>query len=99
MPYRLIDPKETLDYACDWAAFLADAGSPADTIATSTWSIAPSTGSPPAPALSGAQTIGAVTTVFVSGTALGSVYRLTNAIMTGQGRTAQRSFTIRCDSR
>ena len=99
MPYRLIDPGETLDYACDWAAFLADAGSPGDTIATSTWSIAPSMGSPPAPVLSGEQTIGAVTTVFVSGAALGSVYRLTNAIMTSQGRTAQRSFTIRCDSR
>jgi len=37
MPYRLIDPDETLDYACDWVDFLADGGSPDDTIQTSLW--------------------------------------------------------------
>ena len=26
MPYRLIDPDETLDYSCDWRAYLHDDG-------------------------------------------------------------------------
>lgn len=99
MPYRLIDPGETLDFACDWVAFLADAGSPADAIDTSNWSIEPVEGSPGTPVLSGAQVIGAMTSVFVSGAVLGRVYRLTNAITTMQGRAAERSFTLRCDNR
>ncbi len=39
MPYRLIDPDETLDYSCDWTDFLEDAGSPTDAIQSSTWSV------------------------------------------------------------
>lgn len=99
MPYRLIDPDETLDYSCDWSMFLADAGSPADTIDTSTWSIAPQDGSPAQPALSGRQVSGALTTVFVAGCAAGGVYRLSNRIVTTGGRTAERSWTLRCENR
>ncbi len=94
MPYLLIDPDETLDYSCDWAVFLDDAGSPADAIQTSTWSVTPA-----GPTLSGEVTTGAVATVFVSGAALGEIYRLTNRIATLQGRTAERSTTLRCENR
>ncbi len=94
MPYRLIDPDETLDYACDWAEFLADGGSPSDTIQTSLWSVDPS-----GPSLSGASVAGAVTRVFLSGAQAGQVYRLTNTATTALGRTAERSWTLRCENR
>ncbi len=94
MPYRLIDPDETLDYACNWDAFLADGGSPADTIQDSAWSVDPS-----GPVLSGATRTGAVTQVFVSGALAGQIYRLTNTVTTALGRVAERSWTLRCENR
>ncbi len=94
MPYRLIDPDETLDYSCDWSAFLDDGGSPGDAIQSSAWSTAPS-----GPTLSGEGISGNVTTVFVSGALPGRVYRLTNSVTTDQGRTAERSVTLRCENR
>ena len=94
MPYRLIDPDETLDYSCDWTAFLEDAGSPTDAVQTSVWSIVPS-----GPTLSGERLDGAVASIFVAGAALRRVYRLSNKITTLQGRTAERSLTLRCENR
>ncbi|RMD64394.1 MAG: hypothetical protein D6826_02500 [Alphaproteobacteria bacterium] len=94
MPYRLIDPDETLDFACDWSAFLADSGSPGDDIATSTWSIVPA-----GPGLANDSRSGAVTTVFVSAAQMGQVYRLTNRVTTALGRTAERSWILRCENR
>jgi len=99
MPYKLIDPDERLDYACDWSAFLADGGSPPDALASSEWLIFPQDGSPPAPTLSGAQVSGAVAGVFVAGCAAGRTYRLTNRVTTAQGRAADRSFTLLCRNR
>jgi hypothetical protein len=94
MPYRLIDPDETLDYSCDWTDFLEDAGSPTDAIQTSTWSVTPS-----GPTLSGERLDGNTASVFVSGAVLGRVYRLSNRVVTLQGRTAERSVTLRCENR
>jgi len=94
MPYRLTDPDETLDYACDWATFLADAGSPGDSVQTSIWSITPA-----GPTLANAATAGTVATVFVSGAQIGQVYRLTNQVTTALGRVAERSWTLRCENR
>lgn len=94
MPYRLIDPGETLDYACDWGDFLADDGSPGDTIQTSLWSVEPA-----GPALTGASVSGGVTRVFLSGAQAGQVYRLTNTATTALGRTAEQSWTLRCENR
>ena len=99
MPYRLIDPQEVLDYSCDWATFLAEAGSPGDSIDTSTWSIYPQEGSPSEPILSNDTVTGDVATVFVSNCAVGGVYRLSNKVVTTQGRTAERTWTLRCDQR
>lgn len=94
MPYRLIDPDETLDYTCDWTDFLEDAGSPTDAIQTSDWSVTPT-----GPTLSGARLDGNLASVFVAGAALGRVYRLSNKVVTLQGRTAERSVTLRCENR
>ena len=94
MPYRLIDPDETLDYACDWTAFLADGGSPGDSILSSAWATDPA-----GPTLSGASVAGAVTRVFVAGAQAGQVYRLTNSVTTNLGRIAERSWTLRCENR
>lgn len=94
MPYRLFDPDETLDYTCDWTAFLADGGGAADSIATSAWSVFPI-----GPTLSGASETGDVATVFLSGGQAGQIYRLTNRISTTGGRIAERSWTLRCETR
>lgn len=99
MPYRLIDPDERLDYACDWTAFLAESGSPPDAIAESDWLVFPQDGSPPTPTLSDAQVGGAVASVFLAGCTAGRTYRLTNRITTAQGRRADRSFTLLCRNR
>lgn len=99
MPYLLQDPDETLDYSCDWSDFLDDGGSPSDTISTSQWSIEPQTGSPQAPELSSSTTVGNVTTIFVSGCVRGETYKLTNRVVTSQGRTADRGMTILCEKR
>ncbi len=94
MPYRLIDPDETLDYACDWGPFLSDGGSPSDTIQNSVWFADPA-----GPVLSGAAISGPVTRVFISDAQAGQVYRLTNTVTTILGRTAERSWTLRCENR
>jgi hypothetical protein len=96
---RPIDPNETLDYALDWSDFLDDAGSPSDTISISTWEIYPSDGSPAGPTLSGELQNSNSTCVFLSGCVHGSVYLLTNRVVTTVGRTADRSITIRCQTR
>ncbi len=99
MPYLPIDPGETLDYSCDWSAFLDDGGSPSDTIATSSWTITPLEASPVIPTLASESNTVNTTTVFVSNAVYGQVYQLTNRIVTAQGRTAERSIACRCEQR
>lgn len=100
MAYLLIDPSEKLDYTCDWSGFLDDGGSPSDSISTSTWSIVPqSPGSPTHPQLTGAIHTANTATVFVEAGMWGEIYQLSNQITTTMGRTAERSFTIRCETR
>lgn len=99
MPYVLIDPSGDLDYPCDWVDYLDEVGSPQDTITTSSWTITPQSGSPQEPELRDANIIGTITTIFVRGCVRGQVYQLTNHIVTGQGRTDERSVTLRCENR
>jgi hypothetical protein len=99
MPYVLIDPGETLDYTFDWSTWLDDGASPTDTIATSSWSVVPQQASPLAPTLSGERQTASSATVFVTSALYGQVYRLTNRIVTAQGRTAERSVTLQCEHR
>ena len=99
MPYVLIDPQETLDYSCDWSLLLDDVGSPPDTIVTSSWSVTPQIGSPQEPDLFDTNISGAITTIKVKNGVAGQVYRLSNRVATNQGRTAERSVTLRCEHR
>ena len=99
MPYLLIDPQEVLDWTCDWAAELDDVGSPSDTISTSAWAITSQEGSPQFPDLKTATVSGTLTTIFVFNCVRGEVYQLTNTVTTGQGRTLERSMTLRCANR
>ncbi len=99
MPYLPIDPGETLDYTCDWSAFLDDGGSPSDSIATSSWTITPQEASPVIPTLAGEINTVNTATVFVSNAVYGQVYQLTNRIVTAGGRTAERSITLQCEHR
>lgn len=98
--YHLIDPQEVLDYTFDWSNFLDDAGSPSDTISTSSWAITPQEpGSPSEPVLSGNSNTVNMATVFVAGCGAGGLYQRTNTVVTAQGRTAERSITLRCEQR
>ena len=100
MPYLLIDPQETLDYTFVWSSFLDDTGSPSDTIGSSSWAISPQeAGSPSEPVLDSQSNTITTATVFVSNCAAGGIYQLTNAVVTAQGRTAERSITLRCEQR
>ncbi len=99
MTYPLIDPSEDLDYTFDYGPFVDDGGSPSDTILTSKWVITPQSGSPQTPDLHSAAKTADTTTIFVKNATVGEIYRLTNTVTTNDGRTAQRSLTIRCEQR
>lgn len=82
---KIQDPAETLDYSLDWTSWLAG-----DTISTATWAITPT-----GPTLSSPSVAGAVATTLVAGVAFATIYRLTCTVVTGMGRTSDRSITIR----
>lgn len=80
----LKDPGEVKDYAVDWAAHLAAS----ETITTSTWVVA--TGI--TEGTKSATTTKA--TIWLSGGIAGGEYRVTNHVVTNQGREFERSFTV-----
>lgn len=90
---HLKDPDEVIDYTVDWTAddWLASG----EEISTSTWSVSP-TGSLTIDSESETTT---TATAFVSAGTVGKVYRLTNEIVTDQGRTGQRSVIVRVEER
>lgn len=80
------DPDAVLDYAIDWTAWLADG----ETITASTWEVPTGlTQTTPAPSIAAG-----VTTVWISGGAADTVYRVTNHITTSHGRQDDRSFSL-----
>lgn len=92
----LKDPAAALDYVIDWSvSYLLST----EQITASSWSIRPQglvndlaidTIPPP---------VSGVTTVFVTGGVAGKTYQLTNRITTDQGRTDERSITIRVEEK
>jgi len=92
----LKDPDATLDYVIDWSAGYLMAG---EQITASSWFILPQGAAGDLaidnipPELSG------VVTVFVSGGVAGRIYQLTNRISTDQGRTDERSLSIRVEEK
>ena len=98
MSVELKDPDAVLDYSQDWTTYLA-AG---ESISSSTWAIEGGDAAPVTTALAISGTpslVGAVATAFVSGGTKGQVYTLRNRIVTNQGRTDDRSWTIRVEPR
>lgn len=88
----LQDPDERLDYASDFTAWIGS-----DVISVSVWEIDPSAGV----TLDGQvdDFVSNKSAIFVSGLVRGNIYSLTNRITTTGGRTADRSFSIRCGRR
>lgn len=77
------DPSSVLDWGCDWSAWLG-----ADTISTSTWTVASGL-------TKGADSHDTTTTtVWLSGGALGNTYSVANRITTAAGRTDERTFEV-----
>lgn len=86
MTFKLMDPSDVLDWTHDWSAFLAGG----DSISSRLWTIDPDA----SPSHVSDTTAAAVK---VSGLAAGTVYRLSEKIVTSAGLTAERSLTIRCE--
>jgi hypothetical protein len=80
------DPDATLDYQVDWTTYLTPL---ADTISTSTWIV--QTGITKGSDYKTAT----ATTVWLSGGALGTRYKLINRIVTVGGRTDDRTFYVK----
>lgn len=76
------DPDATLDYPFEWAPFLEG-----DTIKTSVFLL------PDGLTQVSADVDGSITTVFLSGAQCGRLYRCTNRVTTGDGRS--EDWTIR----
>lgn len=82
------DPADVLDYTIDWSEELA-AAEPDDAIAAVLWTV-------PAGITQGATaTVGARTTVWLSGGTAGADYTVACKITTEQGRVIERSRKIR----
>lgn len=84
---KLKTPSAVLPFGVTWAAWLA-AG---ETITDSTWTVPAGITEETAPA--SAVTDG-VATIWLSGGTLGEKYRVTNHIVTSQGREDERSIII-----
>jgi len=77
------DPEEVLDYVLDWSAKLGE-----DTISTSAWSVPGGVSEDSSSA--GDQSA----TIWISGGTTGTVYTLTNTIVTTGGRTLEQSLYL-----
>lgn len=85
MPQSFVmDPDAVLDYTIDWSDWLAG-----DTISSSVWAV-----------ISGTATLdddtinGDLTQVWVSETVVGETVRLTNSILTTEGRADDRTLIL-----
>lgn len=97
MGFYLKDPGARIDYTVDWAAgYLAG-----DTIATSTWTVAPEEpdGIAVAEATQGAGQAAGRAAATLTGGIAGHVYRVTNRVVLTSGRSEERTLVIRVDER
>lgn len=93
MSFYLKDPLSRVDYAIDWAPGYLDG----QTIAASSWSVAPAeAGGVALDAVSFDLTRAAVT---LTGGVAGHVYSVTNAVTLSDGRIDRRSITLRVEAR
>jgi hypothetical protein len=93
MTLLLKDPEATLDYSVDWGAdYLAG-----DVLTESSWAVSPAE-------VGGVSIVSSrfdllQSTVEVGGGIAGRIYRLTNHVMTAEGREDSRSIMLRVEER
>jgi hypothetical protein len=93
MTLLLKDPEATLDYSVDWGAEYLSG----DALATSSWTVSP--------AETGGIAIVSdrfdllVATAQIEGGIAGRLYRLTNHVVTAEGRSDSRSIMLRVEQR
>lgn len=91
MQFHVKDPGAALDYSINWGGGYLQAG---ETLSSSSWLVSPNELT-----LSGAGILAGLATVTVSGGVVGRIYQLSNRVTTSQGRTDERSITIRVEQR
>lgn len=93
MTLLLKDPSATLDYSVDWGAdYLSD-----DVLTESSWAVSPAEPGGVSMVANGFDL--KTSTVQVSGGNVGRIYRLTNHVVTADGREDSRSIMIRVEKR
>jgi hypothetical protein len=85
------DPGAVLDYAINWGGGYLQSG---ETLSSSIWTIFPADMTQ-----NSASSAAGVASITVSGGTAGQIYQLTNRITTSQGRTDERSITVRVEQR
>jgi len=83
------DPQAVLDYGFDWSDWLDTD----DTVSTSTWNV-------PAGITKDSDTkTTTTTTIWLSAGTVGRTYKITNRMVTANGRTVERSFYVKVESK
>lgn len=90
MSVMLKDDNAVIDFSEDWSTWLASG----ETIATSSWSVSPSSLT-----IDSSTNSTTAATAWVSGGTVGTVYRLTNRIVTSAARTDERTVVVRVEKR
>jgi len=85
------DPGATLDYSINWGGGYLQSG---ESLSSSIWTIFPTDMTQ-----SSASNTASTASITVSGGSAGQIYQLSNRITTSQGRTDERSITIRVEQR
>ena len=90
------DPQSVLDYGFGWSDWL-DTG---DTVSTSTWTV-PTDASSPAVGITedSESETDTTTTIWLSKGVVGVKYKITNHVVTANGRTVERSFYVKVESK
>ena len=92
MSFYLKDPQSRVDYAIDWSAYLAG-----HTIAGSAWSVSPD--EPGGVAVDASGFAPAQTSATLTGGVAGHVYSVSNHVTLSDGRSDDRSLTLRVEQR
>ena len=94
MTVFLKDPSAVVDFSINWGEDYLQSG---EHILASSWGIFPNDGDGGLVIDQESEPEDGITSVFVSAGRSGVIYRLTNQISTSQGRTDERSLTIRVE--
>ncbi|MCK5425832.1 MAG: hypothetical protein KAI89_10685 [Emcibacter sp.] len=92
----LKDPAATIDYTIDWSASYLLSG---ELITASSWTILPQGAINDLSIDTILPIVSGVATIFITSGIAGKTYQLTNRITTDQGRTDERSITIRVEEK